>query len=65
MPKCARPGCDNPVKPGWFACKPDWLDLPREIRHAIFQAYSESRGNHLYSPEYTHAVRRAREFWDR
>lgn len=62
MPKCARPGCDNPIQSGWFACKPDWYQLPREIRHAVFNAFRQ--GNRLRNPDYAHAVRRAREFWD-
>lgn len=63
MPKCARPGCENPVRSGWFACRPDWMDLPREIRHAIFNAFRQP--DRIKSPEYVAAIRRAREYWDR
>ena len=62
-PRCARPGCTNPIQSSWFACKPDWYALPRDIRIRVFQCWQ--LGDFRHNPQYRDAVVDARKWWDR
>ena len=36
---CHAHGCNRPVPPAMFACKPHWYALPKPIRDAIWREY--------------------------
>lgn len=36
---CHWPGCDNPVPPAMWGCKPHWFRLPLRLRNRIWETY--------------------------
>lgn len=61
--ECHWPGCTKQVAPALWGCKAHWFKLPREIRSAIWVAYSIGKEeNGRPSRAYVEAARRAQEF---
>lgn len=57
---CSRQGCDRPLKPGAFACAPDWYALPPAIRDEVWRSWRAFRRTlGSGTPEQREAARQA------
>ena len=61
---CHAFGCDAPVPPRMFMCRPHWFALPVSMRNAVLDAYTpgQERNFRKVSAAYLQAAREAQDF---
>lgn len=61
---CPKPGCDEVIPRGMFACRVHWFELPKEIRNEIVTAYDGYRRDPLvHASELIEWQQAAQAFW--
>lgn len=49
MRRCPAPDCGRKIKPGMFACKPHWFEIPKDIRNEIWATWRRLTSPHRSS----------------
>lgn len=62
---CHANGCNVPVPPAMFMCKPHWFALPKRLRDRIWATYVKGQEvTKTPTPEYLRAAREAIKWLD-